>query len=122
LRSIGWLVIVALPLAAHGAANVLQEYRTVLQSKPDNAHGEQLFAKCAVCHGSDGTGVQDGRIPAIADQHFRVIARQLVDFRHDKRWSPSWSTTPMNTIWVTRKILPMSPHILATSSLRERPE
>lgn len=86
LRFIGWLFIVASPLAAHGASNVQQEYGTVLQSKSDEVHGEQLFAKCAACHGSNGAGVQDGRVPAIAGQHFRVIAKELVDFRHDKRW------------------------------------
>jgi cytochrome c553 len=25
-------------------------------------------------------------VPAIAGQHFRVIVKQLVDYRHDKRW------------------------------------
>src|ERR1039458_4043861 len=86
LRFIGWLFIVASPLAAHGASNVQQEYGAVLQSKSDEVHGEQLFAKCAACHGTNGAGVQDGRVPAIAGQHFRVIAKELVDFRHDKRW------------------------------------
>jgi cytochrome c553 len=83
----GLLLIVAMPLITHGAT-AQQEYQTVLQSTPDNAHGEQLFAKCAACHGGEGAGVRDGRIPAIAAQHFRVISRQLVDFRHDRRWDP----------------------------------
>jgi cytochrome c553 len=53
---------------------------------PDVIQGEALFANCAACHGPDGAGVSDGSVPAIAGQHFRVIVRQLVDYRHDKRW------------------------------------
>jgi len=83
----GLLLIVAMPLMTHGAT-VQQEFQTVLQSTPDRAHGEQLFVKGAACHGNDGAGVRDGRIPAIAGQHFGVIARQLVDFRHDRSWDP----------------------------------
>ena len=82
----GWLIIVALPLAAYGASVELQEYQSVLSSKADVVHGEQLFDTCAACHGPKGNGVSDGTIPAIAGQQFRVIARQLVNFRHDKRW------------------------------------
>jgi cytochrome c553 len=86
LRSLGWLSTLALPLAAHGASVELQEYQSVLTSKADLVHGEQLFDTCAACHGAKGAGVKDGTIPAIAGQHFRVIARQLVNFRHDQRW------------------------------------
>ena len=86
LWGLGLLCAVAMPLAAQQASKTQQEYETVLRSKPDTVHGAQLFAKCATCHGIDGAGVQDGRVPAIADQHFRVIAKELVDFRHDKRW------------------------------------
>jgi cytochrome c553 len=49
-------------------------------------HGEALFETCAACHGTDGAGTRDGNVPAIAAQHLRVIARELVDYRHDKRW------------------------------------
>jgi cytochrome c553 len=86
LRSLGWLVIVAMPLAAHGASNVRREFDAVIHSKPDKVHGEKLFEVCAACHGRDGGGTQDGRVPAIANQRFRVIAKELVDFRHDQRW------------------------------------
>lgn len=58
----------------------------MLKAKPDLARGEQLFAQCASCHGADGGGETNGTTPRIAGQHFRVLAKQLVDFRHGKRW------------------------------------
>jgi cytochrome c553 len=75
-----------LPLIAHSGSIPQQEYAQVLRSKPDVVHGEALFETCAACHGPQGAGVADGTVPAIAGQHFHVIARQLVDYRHDKRW------------------------------------
>jgi cytochrome c553 len=45
-----------------------------------------LFAACAQCHQADGSGSLDGTIPVIAGQHVSVIVKQLVDFRHDRRW------------------------------------
>jgi cytochrome c553 len=86
VRTMGWLVIAALPIAAYGAAIAQQEFEVVLRSRPDIVHGEQLFATCAACHGADGAGISDGIVPAIAGQHFRVVARELIDYRHDKRW------------------------------------
>jgi cytochrome c553 len=78
---------VTLPIAAYGASAVQQEYDDVLRSKPDMVHGEALFATCAACHSADGAGVPDGSVPTIGGQHFRVIVRELVDFRYDKRWN-----------------------------------
>lgn len=86
LRSLGWVIVAALPLAAEGASVASQEFDSVLRSKADLVHGEMLFETCAACHGTNGAGVSDGTVPAIAAQHFRVIARELVDYRHDKRW------------------------------------
>lgn len=86
LRYPAWLLIALLPWAAHGASVTQLEYDQVLRSKPDLVHGEALFETCAACHGVRGAGVSDGSVPAIAGQHFHVIVRQLVDFRHDKRW------------------------------------
>ena len=77
-------MLLACPLA-HGAAP-RDEYDSVLAHTPDRLHGETLFGNCARCHGANGAGAKDGSIPAIAGQHFRVLARQLVDYRHDKRW------------------------------------
>jgi cytochrome c553 len=45
-----------------------------------------LFGQCVACHGVDGNGDTNGATPRIAGQHYRVIAKQLVDFRHGKRW------------------------------------
>lgn len=73
------LFVIATPLTAHEASGMQKEYESVLQSRPDRAHGEQLFVTCANCHGADGGGVPGGRVPAIAGQHLRVIARQLVE-------------------------------------------
>lgn len=76
-----------LPAAQSSAASSARdEYDSVLVRAPDRLHGETLFGNCARCHGVAGTGAPDGSIPAIAGQHFRVLVRQLVDYRHDKRW------------------------------------
>ncbi len=75
-------------LVAGAAPNETEaEYRAVTQARPDIEHGRVLFeSTCARCHGLNGAGAADGSIPAIAGQHFHVIARQLVDYRHDERW------------------------------------
>jgi cytochrome c553 len=75
-----------LPWTVRAASLSQQEFDQATRSKPDLIHGEGLFETCAMCHGADGAGVPDGSVPAIAGQHFAVIVRQLVDYRHDKRW------------------------------------
>jgi len=83
----GWCaILMTLPIAAHGASVVEQAYADVLRSTPDIVHGQVLFANCAACHGVDGGGVADGSVPAIGGQHFRVLVRELIDFRYHKRW------------------------------------
>jgi cytochrome c553 len=72
--------------SVHAGSTARDEYDSVLLRTPDRLHGETLFGSCARCHGANGAGAQDGSVPAIAGQHFRVLARQLVDYRHDKRW------------------------------------
>lgn len=62
------------------------EYQDVLKRTPQPERGAELFRSCATCHAPDGGGVPDGSVPAIAGQHFRVIVKQLVDFRNDRRW------------------------------------
>lgn len=64
----------------------LAEWRAALQITPDRQHGEQLFATCAACHGTDGMGQPDGGAPVIAGQYREVLLRQLVDYRHELRW------------------------------------
>ncbi|HUN26884.1 MAG TPA: c-type cytochrome [Steroidobacteraceae bacterium] len=53
---------------------------------PNPARGRALYAVCADCHGRQGVGTVDGTVPAIAGQLVRVIRKQLVDFRSDRRW------------------------------------
>ena len=84
-RYTGWLNAF-LPLMAIAVPNVSDELATAQRVKPDFVRGAQLFELCAACHGADGGGTSDGTIPAIAGQHFRVVVKQLVDFRHDRRW------------------------------------
>lgn len=65
-----------------------EEYADAVRSKPNLDRGAALFETCATRHGAAGGGTTDGSIPRIAGQHFRVIVKQLVDYRHDKRWDP----------------------------------
>jgi cytochrome c553 len=73
----------ALALAATSASSDLQR---ATQAKADVAHGSKLFIACASCHGIQGGGQQSGETPRIAGQHYPVLLKQLVDFRHGKRW------------------------------------
>jgi cytochrome c oxidase subunit 2 len=63
-----------------------QEYLETLQAKPDMERGAQYFATCAGCHGAQGGGTVNGEFPRIGGQHFKVLVRQLVAFRHGGRW------------------------------------
>ncbi len=64
----------------------IQEFREAVQLDPNLGHGAELFRACASCHQADGSGSEDGTIPLIAGQHVSVLVKQLVDFRHDRRW------------------------------------
>jgi cytochrome c553 len=75
-----------MPLLASGEGIVRKELSAVLALQPDPSRGEQLFVRCASCHGDDGAGVIDEATPRIAGQHYRVLVRQIVDFRNGKRW------------------------------------
>jgi cytochrome c553 len=75
---------VSLPVLA--ASNAAAEYSQALRSRPNLEHGAMLFRDCAGCHGADGGGSEDGDVPRIAGQHFNVLVRQLVDYRHETRW------------------------------------
>jgi cytochrome c553 len=79
-------LLVLLPFAVEGATPAHVEFQAALRATPDAEHGAELYAQCASCHGSDGQGFADGSTPRIAGQHFRVIVKQLVDFRYGKRW------------------------------------
>ncbi len=83
LAVVGLLVMPRLALAS-GVTE--QEYDAVLRANADSVQGETLFLTCAACHGNEGGGASDGSVPALAGQHFRVLASELVDYRHDRRW------------------------------------
>ncbi|MEO8063508.1 MAG: c-type cytochrome [Pseudomonadota bacterium] len=78
-------LVLTTPLLVHAAKPVRQEFLAVVTSIPDPVRGEELFRHCVSCHSADGGGVVEGSTPRIAGQHFRVLARQLVDFRRGQR-------------------------------------
>jgi cytochrome c553 len=80
------LAIVALPLMAQQSQPASDELREVLRVTPVPRDGAQVFRACLACHGHDGNGAPEGNVPVIAEQHQRVIAKQLVDYRHADRW------------------------------------
>lgn len=83
-RTVGLSLL--LPAVAAAASPAQSEYQAALRARPDLEHGAQLFTLCAACHGAEGQGLPDGSTPRIAGQHFRVLVKQLVDFRYGKRW------------------------------------
>ena len=85
MRQAAWMVTL-LPMLAAATGNAKSELNAVLGAKANVDHGAQLFSQCVTCHGEDGNGKPDGSVPRIAGQHFRVLAKQLVDFRYGKRW------------------------------------
>ena len=79
-----WLLAL-LPVVS-AAAPAKGDLNEVLRTKADATRGAQLYAQCAGCHGMDGNGETNGSTPRIAGQHYRVLVKQLVDFRRGKRW------------------------------------
>jgi cytochrome c553 len=67
-------------------AAAIADFRSAVELEPDLRRGAGLFTPCAACHAADGRGTKDGSVPAIAGQHISVLVKQLVDFRHDRRW------------------------------------
>jgi cytochrome c553 len=82
----GACLALLLPVLADAAGNARRELADALKATPSPVKGEQLFAQCMACHGADGGGEANGSTPRIAGQHFRVLVKQLVDFRHGTRW------------------------------------
>ena len=80
------LLVLCLPLLAAADSRAQRELNQVLASSPDVTHGAELFEKCAACHGADGGGTVNGSVPRIAGQHYRVLAKQIIDFRQGRRW------------------------------------
>lgn len=83
----GSVVLMALFSApAVSTSDTYREFQDAVRARPDVERGAHYFAVCAACHGPTGEGKVDGKVPRIAGQYFRVIARQLVAFRHGGRW------------------------------------
>jgi cytochrome c553 len=81
--------VLASPLAASAASEASAaraEFLAAARLTPNADRGAQHYETCAACHGASGQGASDGTVPAIAGQHGSVLLKQLVDFRHDKRW------------------------------------
>ena len=71
---------------AFGVPSGSQEILEAMSARPDFDRGAHYFNSCANCHGGRGGGSTDGKVPRIGGQHFRVVVRQLVAFRHGQRW------------------------------------
>lgn len=87
LRAWGMVALaVSLPTAAPAASTALQDLQEARHARPDLDRGASEFATCAACHGPDGGGTRDGLVPRIGGQHASVLIKQLVDYRHGRRW------------------------------------
>lgn len=86
LVSSALVVMLAVPALVCGEESARKELASVERARPNLEHGAELFRDCAVCHGTAGHGAEDGSVPRIGGQHFRVLARQLVAYRHETRW------------------------------------
>lgn len=78
----------AQPAAAAAAAvrDARDELREVFAQQGSAQRGATRYRACIRCHGQDGNGQAEGPVPAIAQQHARVLAKQLIDYRHAERW------------------------------------
>ncbi len=80
-----WLGLLCAVWGGGAIASAPAELMQALQLRGDPRRGAALFETCAACHGADGGGVADGTVPAIAGQPVQVLAKQLVDFRRERR-------------------------------------
>jgi cbb3-type cytochrome c oxidase subunit III len=100
-RALFWALPLCLAALAAGPAMAASEFANVIAKKPDAQHGQELFTACAACHGADGGGVAAGSVPRIAGQYYRVLVRQLVDFRRGRRWDAQ-----MEDVATSHEIIP----------------
>jgi cytochrome c553 len=78
--------LAGLPMLAAAASPTGRDLAQATRATPNLEHGAELFAQCVSCHGGDGAGQENGSTPRIAGQHYSVLLKELVDFRHGKRW------------------------------------
>lgn len=86
LKTCALLLALFAPTVGLSASKARSEYAAVLAAQSDDARGAELYANCVSCHELDGMGRKDGSTPRLAGQHYRVLVRQLIDFRYSKRW------------------------------------
>ena len=82
------LVILSLMFTslAYGAASARQELDETLRATPNEERGAELYGQCISCHGPRAGGQTNGNTPRLDGQHYSVLVRQIIDFRHGKRW------------------------------------
>lgn len=89
-KPVSQFAVLALSLSASlslpAASLTVTEFDAAMRANADVSHGEKLFLDCVACHATDGGGSERGDAPAIAGQYRGVLIRQLVDFRHARRW------------------------------------
>lgn len=78
--------LVGFPVLVAAASPTGRDLAQATRARPDLQHGAELFGQCTSCHGANGAGMDSGATPRIAGQHDSVLLKQLVDFRHGKRW------------------------------------
>jgi cytochrome c553 len=81
-----WRVAILWPCIALSAMAGEGDFAAVLKLTPDVKRGEELFARCAPCHGATATGERQAFTPRLAGQHYRVLVRQFLGFRNGDRW------------------------------------
>ena len=82
------LAVMVLPAACIAATPAQQDFQEAMGKVPDAARGARVYVTCAGCHRENGRGNVDGSVPLIAGQHYRVIVKQIADYRHARRWDP----------------------------------
>jgi cytochrome c553 len=86
MRLAAFAVLIGWTLGADANPVATAEFKSVLGKTANPERGAELFRTCSQCHGPSGGGSENGDVPRIAGQHFAVLVRQLVDYRHNVRW------------------------------------
>lgn len=69
--------------------SAVAEYDRVMLLTPDKENGSIVYRTCAVCHGPEAWGREDGYYPQIAGQLRTVLIKQLADIRARNRDNPT---------------------------------
>lgn len=88
LMALALAAMVSMSSVVLAVSSAQQDFQDAVNAQPDRANGQRLFAPCIACHGADGGGNANGKVPRIAGQLPRVIIRQLVNYKYDQRRDP----------------------------------